>query len=157
MTAFYHLVRVFSKGFFFFSLPPIVPSLSFFVVLKYACLSGMLVTGPNFASNLPHEMIPLKGGSICLNLHFSSLKAFGYRGQTPEKHKLKEVTEERLYQHVMAKSGLSDSKILKYCADVLQKSKKICFHFVPLKRACLLVRAPGCARPWKSVRARALW
>ncbi len=50
----------------------------------------MLVTGPNFASNLPHEMIPLKGGSICLNLHFSSLKAFGYRGQTPEKHKLKD-------------------------------------------------------------------
>lgn len=45
----------------------------------------MLVTGPNFASNLPHEMIPLKGGSICLNLHFGSLKAFGYRGQTLEK------------------------------------------------------------------------
>lgn len=57
-----------------------------------------------------------------------------------------QVTEERLYQHVMTKTGVSDSKILKYCADVLQKSKKICFHFVPLKRARVSqgsrVRAP---------------
>lgn len=37
-------------------------SLSCFVVLKYACLSGMPVTGPNFVCpNLPHdEMILLK-------------------------------------------------------------------------------------------------
>ncbi|MEQ2294355.1 hypothetical protein AMECASPLE_003054 [Ameca splendens] len=100
MTAVHLIVTSFQVFFFsFFSSPPrtplhptpIHPSVSVLLCCFKICmsLSGMPVTGPNFVCpNLPHdEMILLKAGSICLNLHSSpsSTKAFCVRDAT-QKH-----------------------------------------------------------------------